>query len=181
MENYWAEQAGVGWIGKNTLTITKQSGSFIFLGSIISDLDLPADAPSNNHCGTCTACLDICPTDAFPQPYVLDANKCISYLTIEHRGQFTEEEKKNIGEHIFGCDICLDICPWNHKNNQKIKYTNNDNYEDLPVNVNDLKELEVFNQNDFEKKYGKSPVTRTGFEGFKRNFEAVLANRSSNH
>ena len=173
LENYWAEQAGVGWIGKNTLTITKPAGSFVFLGSIISDLELPSDSPSLNHCGTCTACLDACPTNAFPKPYVLDANKCVSYLTIEHRGGFNSEEEKNIGEHVYGCDICLEVCPWNHKTENAYS----DIYGSLPVAVDDLKEIAVSSQKDFEKKYGDSAITRTRFEGFKRNQEAVLKNK----
>lgn len=172
LEHYWAKQAGVGWIGKNTLTITRSNGSFVFLGEIISDLDLPPDAPATNHCGTCTACLDACPTNAFPQPYVLDANKCISYLTIEHRGNFTENQADSIGEHVYGCDVCLDVCPWNHN----IKQFSSKDYEELPINPNDLQEIAVNSSEDFNKKYTDSPIVRTRFEGLKRNHESVLNN-----
>ena len=173
LEHYWAEQAGVGWIGKNTLTITKAAGSFVFLGEILSDLELPPDPPATNHCGTCTACLDACPTNAFPKPYVLDANKCISYLTIEHREDFTPAQAKSIGEHVYGCDICLEVCPWNHE----IKVFRDEEYGDLPVEVKELSQLSCETEVAFEKKYGDSPLTRAGFAGVKRNFQAVLGNR----
>lgn len=173
LEHYWAEQAGVGWIGKNTLTLTRSSGSFVFLGEIISDLELPTDICAEDYCGSCTACLDACPTDAFPQPYVLDANKCISYLTIEHRGDFTTTQAKNIGEHIYGCDICLEVCPWNHN----VKRFAGEEYGELPVNPNDLDEIAVNSQKNFDEKYGDSSITRTGFEGLKRNYRTVLNNK----
>jgi epoxyqueuosine reductase len=113
MEKAWAERAGLGWIGKNTNLISRNFGSWVFLGEIITTLALPPDQPHRDFCGTCTRCLDACPTDAFPEPYVLDSNKCISHWTIEHRGDFPEGIPDDFDGWIFGCDICQDVCPWN--------------------------------------------------------------------
>ena len=172
LEHYWAEQSGVGWIGKNTLTVTKNAGTFIFLGEIISTIDLPADEPAINHCGTCTACLDACPTDAFVAPYVLDANKCISYLTIEHRGDFTTEQSQMIDEHVYGCDICTEVCPWNNK----IDVFRDDKYGKLPIDPRDLQQITPKDSKAFKQIYNKSPITRTKYEGLKRNIKAVKDN-----
>lgn len=121
MEKAWAERAGVGWIGKNTNLTTRTFGSWVFLGEIITTVALPADQPHQDFCGSCTRCLEACPTDAFPEPYVIDSNKCISYWTIEHRGEFPEGLADDFDGWIFGCDICQDVCPWNrfsHETNE---------------------------------------------------------------
>jgi epoxyqueuosine reductase len=115
LERVFAKYAGVGWFGKNTCILNEKAGSWLFLGCILTDAELPFDGIAPDRCGTCTRCIDACPTNAIVQPYVLDSRKCISYTTIELRGAIPEEEREGIGHHLFGCDICQDVCPWNRK------------------------------------------------------------------
>ena len=115
MEKELAARAGIGWLGKNTCIINERIGSWVLLGEVLTTLELPADEPAVDRCGTCTRCIDACPTQAITAPYQLDARKCISYLTIEHRGDIAEEMKPGMGEWVFGCDICQDVCPWNKR------------------------------------------------------------------
>jgi len=115
LERVFAKYAGVGWFGKNTCIINQKTGSWLFLGCIVTDLELPYDTPVADRCGTCTRCIDACPTGAILEPYVLDSRKCIAYTTIELRGEIPEQDRAGIGHHLFGCDICQDVCPWNRK------------------------------------------------------------------
>lgn len=167
MERQWAEKSGLGWLGKNTLLINKQQGSFFFLAELIIDLELEQDGPIKDYCGTCTRCIDACPTDALT-PYELDAKKCISYLTIELKNDIPSQFKDQMEGWAFGCDICQDVCPWNrfskpHQEpefhaNEELKSLFNNNWEDLTKEI-------------FQEAFRKSAVKRTKLEGLKRNLE----------
>lgn len=168
MERQWAAKSGLGWLGKNTLLINKRKGSFYFLAEIICDLELDYDVPVNDHCGTCTACLDACPTDALLKPYELDASKCISYLTIELKDNLPSEFKGKFGNWAFGCDICQDVCPWNRKSkpNTTLEFQPNDAFKE--AYQNDFKEITI---EAFDKVFSGSAVKRTKYEGFVRNLD----------
>lgn len=174
MEKPLAEKAGLGWIGKHTNLINRAAGSWFFLGEIYTDLPIPVSQPdSSNHCGTCTACIDICPTDAITGPYQLDARRCISYLTIEHRGSFPEELRTKMGNRIYGCDDCQLVCPWN-------KYSTPSREKDfLPRHELDnikLTELFGWDRQRFEREMQGSPVRRIGYEVWMRNIAIALGN-----
>jgi len=175
LEREFAVQAGLGWIGKNTLLLNKPAGSYFFLAALLTDLDLPADEPFRaDHCGSCTACLDACPTQAFPQPFVLDATKCISYLTIELREAIPTELREGLGEWLFGCDICQDVCPWNSRaplsNEPVFQPREGENPVDL-IALFDLDEA------GFKERFRHSPLWRAKRRGILRNTAIVLGNQ----
>ena len=175
MEREFAQLAGLGWIGKNTLLLNRQWGSWFFLAALLTDLELPSDEPmATDHCGTCTACLDACPTNAFPQPYVLDATRCISYLTIEQRGSVSDELRSQIGDWVFGCDVCQDVCPWNRRAPQ----TEEASFLPLPTS-NPLQLIELFRMtdDDFRRLYRRTPLWRPKRRGLLRNAAIVLGNQ----
>jgi epoxyqueuosine reductase len=172
MEKLWAEQAGIGWQGKNTNLISRDYGSWIFLGEIVVDKELSYDTPIEDYCGSCQACMEACPTTALVEPYVLDASKCISYLTIEYREDaIAEHFGSKLNQWIFGCDICQDVCPWN-----KFKQiTNERHFFPKQWNVDpDLNEWVMMDEIDFRKKFKKSPLLRPGWINFIRNIKAAL-------
>jgi len=170
MDKAWAERAGLGWRGKHTTVITKDYGSWVFLGEIITTLELEYDAPVEDSCGTCTACVDACPTDALDEPYILDSNKCISYLTIEHRSEIDPKFGPQFDGWVFGCDICQDVCPWNRFRKEAA------DKEFLPRDGNvspSLDGLLALTQEEFSVRFSKSPVKRTKRAGLLRNAKFV--------
>ena len=170
MEKSWAQKSGIGWIGKHTNLITKSHGSWVFLGEIILDVELKPDQEFiEDLCGTCTACLDACPTNAFPQPYVLDSTKCISYHTIEHRGKFNDDIE--LSNWIYGCDICQEVCPWNIKfANKTTENSFKPRKELIDKNLNDW---ELLTEKEFKNIFKNSPIKRTKFQGLKRNISTA--------
>ncbi len=177
MEKPIAEKAGLGWMGKHTNLIHRDAGSWFFLGEIYTDLPLPVnEGVSENHCGTCQACIEVCPTRAIIGPYELDARRCISYLTIEHRGSFAEELRIKMGNRIYGCDDCQLVCPWN-------KFSQASHEKDfLPRHQLDditLAELFAWDKPCFEKKMEGSPIRRIGYEVWMRNIAIALGNARS--
>jgi epoxyqueuosine reductase len=172
MDKAWAVRAGVGWEGKHTNIISRDFGSWIFLGEIILDIALENDEPSADYCGTCTRCMDACPTQAITGPYILDSNLCISYLTIEHKGDIPRVVSSQFKNWIYGCDICQDVCPWNQKFSkptQEAAFSPRKGY--LTPN---LAELAAMNEEEFREKFQGSPVKRTKHSGLTRNVKAVL-------
>ena len=172
-EKSLAENAGMGWTGKHTLLIHKKSGSFFVLGELFTSLDLPFDSPAEKHCGSCSACIDICPTQAIVEPYMLDARKCIAYLTIEYKGIIPEELRRGIGNRVFGCDDCQLICPWN-------RYANLSPIDDFLARHNLdnslLIELWQWSEAMFLDKTQGSPLRRTGYVNFLRNLAIGIGN-----
>lgn len=166
MERAWAKRSGVGWVGKNSLLLTKQRGSFFFLAELITDLELAPDGPIKDYCGTCTRCIDACPTDAIATPYVVDGSKCISYYTIELKEEILQEAQGKFDNWIFGCDICQDVCPWNRhaRPHQEPAFLPHPELENM--NKRDWEEL---TEDVFRKIFRKSAVKRTKFKGLQRN------------
>ena len=177
MDKVWAQRAGIGWIGKHTNVITDDIGSWVFLGEIITTLELEYDRPATDHCGTCTLCIEACPTQAIVQPYVVDSSLCLSYLTIEHRGEITGDVTEKFDGWIYGCDICQDVCPWN----EKFSTVTNEaglqprEWNRAPV----LEEWEEMTQEEFSNKFKGSPIKRTKREGLTRNVRIVLEQQKS--
>jgi epoxyqueuosine reductase len=173
MEKPLAASAGLGWQGKHTNLVSRQFGSWLFLGAIYTDLDLPPDEPETDHCGTCRACLDICPTRAFPAPYRLDARRCIAYLTIEHKGHIAPEFRAPIGNRIFGCDDCLAVCPWN-KFAERSREAALAARADLEAPA--LDELAALDDAAFRRRFAGGPVRRLGRPRFLRNVLIAIGN-----
>jgi epoxyqueuosine reductase len=173
MEKPLAQAAGIGWQGKHTNLVSRQFGSWLFLGSIFTTLNLPEDESDQDHCGSCRACLDICPTRAFPAPYRLDARRCISYLTIEHKGPIPREFRAAVGNRIFGCDDCLAVCPWN-KFAQRARETKFHAVEDLLAPA--LSDLARLTEAAFKRRFAGSPLRRLGHARFLRNVLIAIGN-----
>ena len=173
VERIYAKYAGIGWIGKNTCILNQELGSWLFLGVILTSLPLRPDLPAPDRCGSCTACLDACPTDAFPAAYELDPTRCISYLTIEKRGALPEELRADVGRQVFGCDICQDVCPWNRKAPAGKEL-------DLAPRkelVNPALEwLALLGPEEFRETFRKSPVKRAKLGGLRRNVVTAMGN-----
>jgi epoxyqueuosine reductase len=174
LERDFARRAGLGWFGKNTMLLHKKLGSWFFLGALLVDLELAADAPfATQHCGTCTACLDACPTQAFVGPGMLDARRCISYLTIELRGLVPEDLRPGLGDWIFGCDVCQEVCPWNRKAplGQEPAFQSRPELEKV-----DLLELLLLSEEEFRRRFRHTALWRTKRRGLVRNVALVLGN-----
>jgi epoxyqueuosine reductase len=164
MERDFARRAGLGWIGKNTMLINKERGSYFFIGALLTDVTLQPDPQhAAEHCGTCTACLDACPTDAFTAPGSLDARRCIAYLTIELRGAMPKELRDGVGDWMFGCDICQEVCPWNRRDNRSPQ-------------VIDAISVLAMDQAAFREKFGSTAISRAKHQGLARNAAIVLGN-----
>jgi epoxyqueuosine reductase len=173
LEKALARNAGLGWIGKHTNVLSRHAGSYFFLGEILTDLPLPIDEPVSSHCGSCTACIDICPTQAIVAPYKLDARRCISYLTIELRGSIPLEFRKAMGNRIYGCDDCQLVCPWN-------KYAKATHEPDFAprhrLDSSTLIELFAWTEEEFLQRTEGSPIRRIGYECWLRNISVALGN-----
>ncbi len=173
VERVLAKYAGIGWIGKNTCILNQKLGSWLFLGVILTSLDLAPGLPAPDRCGSCTRCIEACPTDAFLAPYQLDSNKCISYLTIEKRGVIPEEIRSGMGRHVFGCDICQDVCPWN----RKAPATHADDFQPRAGLVNPaLGWLAEMSAEEFRGTFRGSPVGRAKRSGLRRNAVIAMGN-----
>ena len=178
LERDFARLAGIGWFGKNTMLISRDIGSWFFLGALLTTAELPNDEPfQQEFCGTCTACLEACPTDAFPEPYVLDSNRCISYLTIERRDKsVTEELRSRMGDWIFGCDVCQEVCPWN-------RFAPDESPEEFHLR-SELRDVELvdlleMDQSEFAHQFANTPLERTGRNVIVRNAAIVAGNSGS--
>lgn len=168
LDKAWAAKSGLGWVGKHTLLLTQQRGSFYFVAELIVDLELEYDLPTTDHCGTCTKCIDACPTQAITEPYVVDGSKCISYLTIELKDNIPSEFKGQYEDWIFGCDICQDVCPWNRFSKAHNEPLFNPHPELLSMSKKDWEEI---TEDVFKDIFQKSAVKRTKLEGLKRNIQ----------
>ena len=176
MEKAWAARAGIGWIGKHTNLIHRDHGSWFFLGAIITDVELEYDSRLPDYCGSCTRCIDACPTDAIVDSYVLDSRKCLSYLTIEYRGDhFPEQQAEHTEGWIYGCDICQEVCPWNNKFEHPTEDTH---FTPRDENVNrDLTEWLDLTEQEYRERFRKSPVKRAKYRGLMRNIRTAAAHQ----
>lgn len=178
LERDFARLSGLGWIGKNTMLINKRQGSFFFLAALILDAELPYDSPhQNSHCGSCSRCLDACPTDAFTSAFNMDATRCISYWTIESKELAPEHLRKKFGDWFFGCDICQDVCPWNRhsKKTEVPELLPDENFRNL-----ELSQFFQMNEDEFRAKFRKTPLWRCRLEGMMRNAAIVWGNQKDN-
>tara|TARA_B100000945_G_scaffold74216_1_gene56967 strand:- start:439 stop:1494 length:1056 start_codon:yes stop_codon:yes gene_type:complete len=178
LERALAEKAGQGWIGKNTMLINKKAGSWFFLGELFTDIPLPIDEPTSEHCGSCSACIEACPTNAFVEPNLLDATRCISYLTIESRSSIPEEFRSAIGNRIFGCDDCQLVCPWNKfsKPTAEADFSPRHNFDNVK-----LVQLFTWTQQEFYRNTEGSPIRRIGYDCWKRNIAIALGNAETSN
>lgn len=171
MDKVWASRAGLGWIGKHTNVLSRSMGSYFFIGELIVDVDLDTDGPVTDHCGSCTRCVDACPTDAIFQPYAVDARRCISYLTIENRGsEIAEAFEPYLENWVFGCDICQQVCPWNkfRRETSEPRYLPREGMTDAT-----LKDLEEMDIEEFRRRFRNTPVKRAKYDGLLRNVRAA--------
>ncbi len=173
MEKPLAQRAGLGWQGKHTNLVSREHGSWLFLGAILTAAELAPDAAHEDHCGSCRACLDVCPTKAFPAPYQLDARRCLAYLTIEHKGQIPIEFREALGNRVFGCDDCLAVCPWN-KFAQEAHEARMALRGDLRLAP--LAQLAALDEAQFRARFAGTPVKRTGRDRFVRNVVCAIGN-----
>ncbi|MEM6824634.1 MAG: tRNA epoxyqueuosine(34) reductase QueG [Pseudomonadota bacterium] len=173
MEKPLAQAAGLGWQGKHTNLVSRDLGSWFFLGALFTTIEITPDVPEDDHCGSCRACLDVCPTDAFPAPYRLDARRCISYLTIEHRGPVDPSLRPGLGNRIYGCDDCLAVCPWNKfaKSAQELGYAARPGTQEPP-----LRSLAELDDAGFRARFAGSPIKRIGRDRFVRNVLYAIGN-----
>jgi epoxyqueuosine reductase len=173
MEKPLAEAAGIGWQGKHTVLVSREFGSWLFLGAIFTSAELPADSPHEESCGSCTRCLDVCPTQAFPAPFQLDARRCLAYLNIEHKGPIPLEFRTPMGNRIYGCDDCLAVCPWNKfaSASREAKLTARDD-----LNAPSLGELAILDDEGFRSLFAGSPIKRIGRDRFLRNVMIAVGN-----
>jgi epoxyqueuosine reductase len=170
LEKAWAERSGLGWVGKNTNLIQKQTGSYFFIAELIIDLELEADSPTTDHCGSCTACIDACPTQAIIEPYKLDGSKCISYFTIELKEEIPQAYKNQFEDWIFGCDVCQDVCPWN-----KFSKPHGQKLFELPEALKSYEKADWHDLTEatFGRLFKESAIQRTKYRGLKRNIDFV--------
>jgi epoxyqueuosine reductase len=173
MERYWAQRAGLGWRGKNTLLLNKRLGSFLFLGELLVRAELEPDAAGVDHCGTCTRCIDACPTGALDEPYALDARRCISYWTIEHREALSVEQEEAVGEWLFGCDVCQDVCPWNRDASPTLEPRFVPREDRWPA---DMDGLLTMDEEEFAERFSDSAIERARRRGLVRNAAIVAGN-----
>lgn len=168
LDKAWAAKSGLGWIGKNANLLSKQVGSFFFIAELVIDLDLACDTPVTDHCGSCTACIDACPTQAIVEPYVVDGSKCISYFTIELKNEIPQDVRGKFDNWMFGCDVCQDVCPWNRFSKPHNEPLFNPHPDLLSMTKKDWEEI---TEDVFRKVFKKSAVKRTKFSGLKRNID----------
>lgn len=178
MDKIWAVKAGLGWMGKHSNIISRNLGSWIFLADVITNYSFDYNEPISDFCGTCTACIDACPTDAIVENYIVDSNKCISYLTIENKGEISNEFSGKFENWLFGCDICQDVCPWNKKFSRQTK-----DKEFLEIKNKELpiEEILEMNNEEFKEKFKESPISRAKLSGLQRNAKFLRYNSSINN